>query len=238
MYSGVKGGRYTNVGISKAEKFSFSSRNPKLGFSLNDTNMIIGGHSNIRNGNGGLSIHGKHIGLLIHSDQISGLDEHKQILKIYTNTSGSDTGAVFFEARESDKPMYFRGRDGSSFITALEIDYSDGGHAKFTGDITAFNSSDINLKKNIVKIKDPLKKLDKLNGYTFEWNENTKKEGSSVGVIAQEVESVFPELTSVQANGYKGVQYDKLVPLLIESIKDQQKQIVSLKERIDTLEKK
>ena len=71
-----------------------------------------------------------------------------------------------------------------------------------------------------------------------EWNENTKKEGSSVGVIAQEVESVFPELTSVQANGYKGVQYDKLVPLLIESIKDQQKQIVSLKERIDTLEKK
>ena len=84
MYSGVKGGRYTNVGISKAEKFSFSSRNPKLGFSANDTNMIIGGHSNISNGNGGLSIHGKHIGLLIHSDQISGSSEHKQILKIYT----------------------------------------------------------------------------------------------------------------------------------------------------------
>ena len=62
--------------------------------------MIIGGHSNISNGNGGLSIHGKHIGLLIHSDQISGSSLHKQILKIYTKTSGSDIDAVFFEAKQ------------------------------------------------------------------------------------------------------------------------------------------
>ena len=77
--------------------------------------MIIGGHSNISNGAGGLSIHGEHIGLITHFDQISGSDDHKQILKIYTNTSGSDIDAVFLKLESLDaKPMYFRGKDGSS----------------------------------------------------------------------------------------------------------------------------
>ena len=57
-------------------------------------------------------------------------------------------------------------------------------------DIVAFYSSDERLKDNISKIEDPLAKVVSLGGYTFDWNENAKKEGTETGVIAQEVESL------------------------------------------------
>ena len=90
------------------------------------------------------------------------------------------------------------------------------------GDIVAFTSSDERLKKNIKKIDDPLAKVISIGGYTFDWTEESKKEGSSTGVIAQEVEKLgLPDLvTTRKKTGYKAVDYEKLVPLLIEAIKE------------------
>jgi len=101
-----------------------------------------------------------------------------------------------------------------------------------TNDITAFYSSDKRLKDNITPITDPLSKISQLGGYTFDWIPKEgihSHEGRDVGVIAQEVEEVLPEVTTTRDNGYKAVKYEKIVPLLIECIKAQQSQIDELK---------
>ena len=90
---------------------------------------------------------------------------------------------------------------------------------------------------HIKNIKNPLDKLSKINGVTFEWKKTDEKmkkevhshEGHDVGVIAQEVEEVLPEVVSTRDNGYKAVNYEKIVPLLIEAIKDLKAEVDELK---------
>ena len=106
------------------------------------------------------------------------------------------------------------------------------------GDVVAFYSSDKRLKDNITPISNPIKKILQIGGYTFNWNEKQDTyKGQDVGVIAQEVEKVLPEVVENRENGYKAVKYEKMVPLLIEAIKDQQKQIDELKELVNKLTK-
>jgi len=101
-----------------------------------------------------------------------------------------------------------------------------------TDDITAFYSSDERLKDNIAPIDDPLAKVISISGNTFDWNENTNNEGSDTGVIAQEIEALgLPGLVTTRDNGYKAVRYEKLVPLLVEAIKE-------LSGKVDALEQK
>ena len=60
-------------------------------------------------------------------------------------------------------------------------------------------------------------------------------EGHDVGVIAQEVEKVLPEVVQTRKSGYKAVKYEKMIPLLIQSIKEQQEQIEDLKKEVEEL---
>jgi hypothetical protein len=77
----------------------------------------------------------------------------------------------------------------------------------------------------------------KIGGYTFDWNDNqTFNSGKDYGVIAQEIEEIMPELVGINHNGYKAVRYEKLTPLLIEAIKEQNSIIEIQKQRIDKLE--
>ena len=104
-----------------------------------------------------------------------------------------------------------------------------------TGDVIAYASSDRRLKDNIKNIENPIEKVQQLNGVTWEWNSNADELQQSlptVGVIAQEVEEVLPQLVHNRENGYKGVDYAKLTGLLIEAIKEQQKQIDELKSKL------
>lgn len=110
------------------------------------------------------------------------------------------------------------------------------GDVKVSGIITAtdFNSSsDRTLKHDIQVIENPIEKVLQLNGVTFNWNETGKP---SVGVIAQEVEQVLPELVSDTEP--KSVNYNGLIGLLIECVKEQQKQIDELKAKKTTRKKK
>jgi hypothetical protein len=69
-----------------------------------------------------------------------------------------------------------------------------------------------------------------IGGYTFDWNSKQDiHSGKDVGVIAQEIEAVIPEIVTTRDNGYKAVKYDKLVALLIEGMKEQQLEIEKLK---------
>jgi hypothetical protein len=87
-------------------------------------------------------------------------------------------------------------------------------------------SSDINLKENIQPIENPIDKVLNITGVSFDWKENGR---SSMGVIAQEVERVLPELVS--GSDSKTVNYNGLIGLLIEVVKEQQQRINSLEER-------
>ena len=97
---------------------------------------------------------------------------------------------------------------------------------------TDFNTtSDKNLKDNIKTIENPLSKVLSIRGVNFEWKDSNK---ASAGVIAQEVEKVLPELVTGQNT--KTVNYNGLIGLLIETVKEQQKQIDTLNEKISKLE--
>ena len=100
-----------------------------------------------------------------------------------------------------------------------------------------FTPSDLRLKENITPLTGAIDKVSALRGIYF----NLKGESPcnrQVGVIAQEVEAVLPEVVSEDAQGYKSVDYSKLTPLLIEAVKAQQAQIKALQARIEALESK
>jgi len=101
-----------------------------------------------------------------------------------------------------------------------------------TGNITAFYSSDERLKDNITPITNALQKVNEIGGYEFDWNNDSEETGHDVGVIAQEIEKVLPEIVVTRDNGYKAVRYEKIVALLIEAVKEQQLQINELKSKL------
>jgi len=107
------------------------------------------------------------------------------------------------------------------------------------GDVTAYYSSDARLKNNITNIDNALLKVTEIRGVTFDWNDDYMSKQPKddyfnrkhdVGVIAQEIEKVLPEAVATRDDGIKAVRYEKLVPLLIEAIKE-------LKQEIDELKK-
>jgi hypothetical protein len=108
-----------------------------------------------------------------------------------------------------------------------------------TGEITAYYSDD-RLKKDVVAITNPIGKLMQIRGVTFRPNETALALGiadkEEVGVIAQEVQQVLPQLvTGSGFEGYVTVKYDKLTALLIEAVKAQQQQIDDLKALVNRL---
>jgi hypothetical protein len=113
------------------------------------------------------------------------------------------------------------------------------GEIRATNNITAYASSDRRLKENISNITDPIAKLSQLNGVQFDWTQefidtHGGEDGvfirkHDVGVIAQEVQQILPEVVTTREDGYLAVRYEKLVPLLIEAIKELKNEINILK---------
>ena len=107
------------------------------------------------------------------------------------------------------------------------------GALNVTGDITAYFTSDQRLKENIVPIVNPLAKVSAISGNTYDWVQGSGKEGSDVGVIAQEVLEVLPEAVTTRETGYMAVRYEKIIPLLIEAIKDLSAKVEDLQDQIN-----
>lgn len=106
------------------------------------------------------------------------------------------------------------------------------GSLQATGDITAYATSDSRLKDNVTPIESSLYKLTQIGGYEFDWNSSSEYSGNhDVGVIAQEIEKVLPEVVAERENGYKAVRYEKIVPLLIQAIKELKDEVEELKNR-------
>jgi hypothetical protein len=102
--------------------------------------------------------------------------------------------------------------------TAVE---SDNIYAR--NDLIANYSSDQRLKDKVIKIDTALDKVNSLSGYQFEWNKHIEdfRIGTiDYGVIAQELEKVLPHAVDINNRGYKTVNYNSLIPLLIEAVKE------------------
>jgi hypothetical protein len=141
------------------------------------------------------------------------------------NISGATNGVAYFGAGSALTGTNQFTWNGSTLYVngALEV----------TGDITAFYSSDARLKTNIQPITGALDKVGAINGVTYNWNtlSNKSLDVTEVGVIAQEVQAVLPEVVVERDNGYLAVNYEKIVPLLIEAIKELRAEVDSLRTR-------
>jgi hypothetical protein len=139
-----------------------------------------------------------------------------------------------------------------SFSSAVNIDATTQSTSKTTGalivdggvgiaktlnvgeDVVAYASSDERYKDNVTPIENPNDKIKQIGGYTFDWNDKHEifKGQHDVGVIAQEIEKVLPEIVETRENGFKAVKYEKIVALLIESNKELIKRIEELESKI------
>ncbi len=99
----------------------------------------------------------------------------------------------------------------------------------------SINYSDARLKEDIEPLQNVLPDVLKLNGYTYHWK-NHKDTTEQIGVLAQEVQKIFPELVQADNKGILGVNYIQLVPVLLTAIKEQQKEIDQLREKIEKIE--
>ena len=156
-------------------------------------------------------------------------------------TGASENKAVGLAVTMTEK-MRLSNAGGLSVGTA-----SDGvaGEIRASNEITAYYSSDIRLKENIKLIEDPITIVNQIRGVYYDWkDEHIQKRGGEdgyfvrkhdIGVIAQEVEAVLPEIVATRDDGTKVVKYEKLVALLIEAVKDQQRQINQISQALQNM---
>ncbi|OQX24794.1 MAG: hypothetical protein BWK80_18960 [Desulfobacteraceae bacterium IS3] len=161
------------------------------------------------------------------------------------NETGSDK--LYIENSDSDSPLVY----GDFSNNILAVGGSLGVNTKTPGSyklyvsgnaytIGTWQASDIRWKKNISPIDHALDKIMKLRGVRYKWKtdeypEKNFPETPQIGLIAQETEPVIPELVNTDTDGYKAVSYEKLTPLLVEAIKEQQAQIKELQAEIQKL---
>ena len=109
------------------------------------------------------------------------------------------------------------------------------GLIRATNDVIAYYGSDERLKENITPIENSLDILKQINGYYFDWKEMPgihENEGHDIGVIAQEIGAVLPEIVTTRENGYMAVKYEKLVALLIQTNKELLNRVEALEAKI------
>ena len=114
-----------------------------------------------------------------------------------------------------------------------------------TGEVTASNiagSSDIRFKKNIKPLNNSLEKISLLEGITYNWKtdeypDKNFEDSKQIGLIAQEVEMIIPELVHTDNEGYKSIRYNKLTPVLIEAVKELKTKNDCLQQQINNQQK-
>jgi len=163
---------------------------------------------------------------------------------IYYTTNINDTVTAFEFTLNTDTTIYWAVRAVNSYGRS---DFSEIRHLNYTAGFVKSTSqsfaelSDINMKTDIVNIEDALTKTMTLQGVSFSWdtinNPNRNlSDGTHLGLIAQDVQQVFPEVVSNDVNGYLYIDYSSLVPVLIESVKDLKYINDSLNQRLNDLE--
>jgi hypothetical protein len=133
-----------------------------------------------------------------------------------------------------DHPALFVVGNGSSPISRADaFSVYDNGNAVLSGSLT--QNSDERLKTNIEPLQNALQNILKINGVTYNWRSEYRAQEKQIGVIAQNIQEVFPELVSEDNNGYLSVNYIQLTPILIEALKEQQKVINTQQKQLNNI---
>ena len=169
-------------------------------------------------------------------------------------TSGTLTAANFVTSGKVGSSTNDEFFDfGTDAMIKVEIDdvedfrFSDGGTFHARADVIAYSStpSDERLKDNVITIDNGLSLVNQLRGVTFDWNQGSKQGTRDIGVIAQEVEKVLPELVKENElplitdsdETYKTVDYEKLTAVLIEAVKELSQKVENIEKNCDCLNK-
>ena len=146
------------------------------------------------------------------------------------HTAGGNDGIAVIQNTTNNGKIRIAGKgSGGSNVTVASFDVDGAGTPvlRCDGDIVAFSSSDINLKENITVIPNALDKINAISGNTFTWKSSATTpeyfQGitDDTGVIAQEVEALgLPGITTTRDDGTKAVRYERLVPVLIQAVKE------------------
>jgi hypothetical protein len=154
------------------------------------------------------------------------------------NLEINGTGSNMLRIRATGSPNYwdiFQNYGGGD--NAFVYLYSGGVVAKVLTSGAWQQLSDSDLKENITPFENPIEKIKAISGVKFTWKNTELSADEQVGVLAQEVEQVLPQAVSTNEEGNKMISYASLIPLLIESIKEQQKAIDALKAELATIKK-
>ena len=167
---------------------------------------------------------------------IGDIDQNDDISTVELNTMAGNGRLVV-----GDAEIFMYGNQNSN----AEFKFTSNGILHCDNDVIAFSStisSDRKLKENIQPIEGGLNKILKLKGVSFDWKDE-KRDKNQLGFIAQDVEEVLPELVKevetlgTEDESHKVVNYDGVIPVLVEAIKMQQEQIDKLTRRINDIEK-
>ena len=154
---------------------------------------------------------------------------------INTNLSGATGGDLIFRFG-SGSTERMRITSAGNVLIGTTTDNGErlyvSGAIRATGTITA--NSDIRLKKNLERIENALEKVGQISGYTYNTIYDDKRHG---GVIAQEIDEVFPEIVNKGNDGLLGVEYGNISALLIEALKELKEKNTALEARLQALEK-
>jgi hypothetical protein len=151
----------------------------------------------------------------------------------------NDIGAYLAIAGGTTGFTSFAGGVGVNGVTSSTYALEVNGRIKSTA---VNESSDIRWKKDISTLSDALTKVKELRGVNYKWRVDEFKDkefdgDAQIGLIAQEVEKIYPELVCTDKEGFKSVEYSKIVAILIEAIKEQQKQFDTQQSKIEELQK-
>jgi Chaperone of endosialidase/Head domain of trimeric autotransporter adhesin len=147
------------------------------------------------------------------------------------NISGSDGGITYRATNVPDpQALYFR----AASITRMAV-YNNS-NVWIGGSL--IQASDARLKKNITPLSGTLSSLQQLNGYTYNWKDEKRDSTLQIGLIAQEVQKIYPQLVKQKADGELSLNYIGLIPVLLEGMKEQQKEIEELKQEMKKLQNK
>ena len=158
---------------------------------------------------------------------------------LFTGPGG--TGTVFIGSG-TNAPIFSPNLNLTGWLSVgMNTSTAAVGEIRATNEVTAYFASDINLKENIRPISSALDLVSRIRGVFFDWKEEyiTKRGGEDgyfvrkhdIGVIAQEIQSILPEVVGERSDGYLAVKYDKIVPLLIQAINELRSEIEKLKTR-------
>ena len=175
--------------------------------------------------------------------------------RLIIDNQNIDSTDVLFYGEFDQNHLRINGNVGINFQAynsyGLIVDIPDGQTSVYTlliyGNAWAsggsWSSSDVRFKKNITTYENALNRIMQIRGVSFDWRvdeypQQRFSDSRQVGFIAQEVEKVVPDLIKEGPDGYKGVEYAKFTPIIVEAIKEQQKQIEELKAENEVLKQK